>query len=64
MALKDRQELVRVVRESYNLESYNEVRNAFKQAVQDAPEALDRQRIPEDARDIAGGYFRRLGNQK
>ncbi|MBI2803404.1 MAG: hypothetical protein HYX68_00290 [Planctomycetes bacterium] len=40
------------------------VEGAFRQAVQNAPEALDRQRIPEDARDIATKYFDKLGNQK
>ena len=40
------------------------VEGAFRQAVQEAPEALDRQRIPDDARDISRGYFEKLGNQK
>jgi len=40
------------------------VGGAFKQAVQDAPEALDRQRIPPDASDMAKGYFKNLGGQK
>jgi hypothetical protein len=40
------------------------VGGAFKQAAQEAPEALDRQRIPDDARPIFSGYFDRLGNQK
>ena len=40
------------------------VEGTFRQAAQDAPEALDRQRIPEDAADIAKGYFNKLGNQK
>jgi hypothetical protein len=40
------------------------VEGAFQQAVQSAPEAIDRQRIPDDAADIARGYFRKLGNQK
>jgi len=40
------------------------VEGAFQQAVQEAPEAIDRQRIPDDAADIARGYFRKLGNQK
>ena len=38
--------------------------SAFQQAVQEAPEALDRQRIPADAADIARKYFSKLGNQK
>ncbi|MBI3411775.1 MAG: hypothetical protein HY040_25875 [Planctomycetes bacterium] len=41
-----------------------EVAGAFKQAVQDAPEAIDRQRIPPDYADIARGYFQKLGGQK
>lgn len=41
-----------------------EVGGTFRQAVQDAPEALDRQRIPADAADMAKGYFQRLGGQK
>jgi hypothetical protein len=41
-----------------------DVGGAFKQAVQDAPEAIDRQRIPPDAADMAKGYFQRLGGQK
>ena len=40
------------------------VEGAFKQAAQEAPEALDRQRIPDDAREITAEYFRRIGNQK
>ena len=39
------------------------VGGAFKQAVQDAPEAIDRQRIPPDAADMAKGYFKKLGGQ-
>lgn len=41
-----------------------EIGGAFKQAEQDAPEALDRQRIPQDAADLARGYFKKLGGQK
>lgn len=37
-----------------------EVGGVFKQAVQDAPEAIERQQIPPDAADIAKGYFRKL----
>ena len=40
-----------------------EIGGAFKQAAQDAPEALDRQRIPQDAADLARGYFKKLGGQ-
>jgi uncharacterized coiled-coil DUF342 family protein len=41
-----------------------EVGGAFKQAVQDAPDAIDRQRIPPDASDMAKGYFKNLGGQR
>ena len=41
-----------------------DIEGAFKQAEQDAPEALDRQRIPQDAADLARGYFKKLGGQK
>jgi hypothetical protein len=37
---------------------------AFRQAGKEAPEALDRQQIPDDRADITRGYFNRLGNQK
>lgn len=37
-----------------------EIGGAFKQAAQDGPEALDRQRIPQDAADLARGYFDKL----
>jgi hypothetical protein len=39
------------------------VEGAFRQAVQEAPEAIERQRIPDDAADIARKYFERLGGQ-
>lgn len=41
-----------------------DIGGAFKQAAQDAPEALDRQRIPQDYRDIAQGYFKELSGQR
>jgi len=40
------------------------VGGAFRQAQQDAPEAIERQNIPEDVADIARGYFKKLGGQK
>ena len=40
------------------------VDGAFKQAAQEAPEALERQRIPEDAAEMTREYFRKLSNQK
>ncbi|MCI0379178.1 MAG: hypothetical protein L0215_16340 [Gemmataceae bacterium] len=41
-----------------------EVGGAFKQAVQEAPEAIERQRIPTEAEAQVRGYFRKLGGQK
>ena len=41
-----------------------DIGGAFKQAVQDAPEAIERQRIPPDAADMAKGYFEKLSGQK
>lgn len=35
-----------------------------KQASQEAPEAIEQQRIPRAARDIAKGYFRGLGGNQ
>lgn len=49
---------------NFNKVPAKEVGGAFRAAAQDGPEALDRQRIPEDAADIARDYFRKLGNQK
>jgi hypothetical protein len=39
------------------------VEGAFRQAAQDAPEAIERQLIPPDAEDITRGYFKNLGKQ-
>jgi len=41
-----------------------EMEGEIKQASQEAPEAIEQQRIPRSARDVAKGYFRNLGNQK
>jgi len=49
---------------TFNKVSAQDVGNALKRAAQEGPEALDRQRIPEDASDITRGYFRQPGNQK
>jgi len=40
------------------------VAGEFQRAAQDAPEAIDRQPIPEDAADIARRYFEKLANPK
>jgi hypothetical protein len=41
-----------------------EVGGAFQKAVQEAPEAIERQRIPTDAEAQVRGYFQKLGRQK
>lgn len=41
-----------------------DVGGAFQQAVQEAPDAIERQRIPSDAEAQVRGYFQKLGNQK
>jgi uncharacterized coiled-coil DUF342 family protein len=41
-----------------------EVGGTFRQAQQDAPAAMERQRVPPDAGDIIKGYFEALGGQK
>jgi hypothetical protein len=41
-----------------------EIEAEIKQARQEAPEAIERQNIPRDARDMTRGYFRNLGGQK
>ena len=42
-----------------------DVGGAFKQAVQDAPEAIERQRVPPgDAAEMTRGYFQKLGGQR
>ncbi len=41
-----------------------EVGGAFRQAQQDAPAAIDRQRVPPDAAEILRGYYENLSGQK
>jgi hypothetical protein len=41
-----------------------EVGGVFRQAVQDAPEAIERQRVPQDAAEMLKGYYENLGGQK
>jgi hypothetical protein len=41
-----------------------QVEGSFKTAAQNAPQAIERQNIPEDAAGIARGYFQKLGGQK
>jgi hypothetical protein len=40
-----------------------EIAGEVKQAAQEAPEAIEQQKIPKAARDIAKGYFRNLSGQ-
>jgi hypothetical protein len=49
---------------NFNKIPAKEVEGRFQQARQDAPEAIERQNIPEDAAGIARGYFKKLGGQK
>lgn len=49
---------------TFNKVPARDVGTALKQAAQDGPDALDRQRIPEDAQPFVRGFFRELGNQK
>jgi hypothetical protein len=49
---------------NFNKIPASKTEGAFRQAAQDGPEAIERQNIPEDAADIARGYFKRLGGQK
>lgn len=41
-----------------------EVEGAFQRAQQEAPEALERQKIPADAANMARDYFKKLAGQK
>lgn len=41
-----------------------ELGGVIQQAAQDAPEVIERQRIPPEAADLARGYFQKLGGQK
>jgi hypothetical protein len=41
-----------------------ELAGEIKQAAQEAPDAIEVQRIPKSARDMARGYFKNLGGQK
>ncbi|HEV3261136.1 MAG TPA: hypothetical protein VG013_30065 [Gemmataceae bacterium] len=50
--------------EGFKGKSAAEIAGDVKQASQEAPEAMDQQRIPKAARDMARGYFGKLGGQK
>jgi hypothetical protein len=41
-----------------------EVGGTFRQAAQEAPAAIERQRVPADARDVISDYFQNLRGQK
>lgn len=41
-----------------------ELAGEIQQAAQQAPDAIETQRIPKAARDMAKGYFKNLGGQK
>jgi hypothetical protein len=40
-----------------------EIAGEVRQAAQEAPEAIEQQKIPKAARDLAKGYFKSLGGQ-
>jgi len=50
--------------QNFKKRTASEMEGEIKQASQEAPEAIEQQRIPKSARDIAKGYFRNLGGQK
>lgn len=49
--------------QAYRKQSTSELAGAIQQATQEAPEAIEVQRIPKAARDMAKGYFKNLGQQ-
>ncbi len=49
--------------QSFKKRSGAELVGEIKQASQEAPEALEQQRIPKAAREMAKGYFRNLRDQ-
>ncbi|HEY1861972.1 MAG TPA: hypothetical protein VGG61_16540, partial [Gemmataceae bacterium] len=48
----------------FQKKSSAEIAGEIKQASQEAPEAIERMRIPKQASDMTKGYFEKLGNQK
>lgn len=50
--------------QNYTKKSNVEIEGEIRQAAQDAPEALEQQRIPRAYRESAKGYFRNLGGQR
>lgn len=49
--------------QNYRSKNTAEIAGDVKQAAQEAPEAIEQQRIPKAARDMAKGYFHNLGGQ-
>lgn len=49
--------------QNFKKKSGAEIAGEIEQARQEAPEAIEQQRIPKAARDMAKGYFRNLGGQ-
>jgi uncharacterized coiled-coil DUF342 family protein len=50
--------------QSYTPRPATELAGEIQQAAQEAPQAIEQQRIPRAAREMAKGYFRNLGGQK
>jgi len=49
--------------QAFKKKSSMDIAGDIKQAAQEAPEAIENQRIPKAARDMAKGYFKNLGGQ-
>jgi hypothetical protein len=49
--------------QSFKKKSGAEIVGEIKQASQEAPEAIEHQRIPKAAREMAKGYFQRMREQ-
>ncbi|MBY0524174.1 MAG: hypothetical protein K2R98_12285 [Gemmataceae bacterium] len=49
--------------QNFRAKSSPDIAGDVKQASQEAPEAIEAQRIPRGARDMAKGYFKNLGGQ-
>src|SRR5262249_30762748 len=50
--------------QSFRKKTSAEMAGEVRQAAQEAPEAIEQQRIPKPARDMAKGYFRNFGDPK
>ncbi len=49
--------------QSFKKKSSAEIAGEIKQASQEAPEAIEQQRIPKAAREMAKGYFQKMREQ-